>query len=234
MHTDLQTSLRQALGHGAHPNAAANTLLNDYARYHLVLVVMGGFVAAALIILGVWFLLRLRRPRESALHRSTLERRVYGSFGAFFVVIGLLMSVIVAANATNVMDPQRGLIGSVGTPPAGTPASKRYQTFNTWVRSGRPTVPAAIQSEVNARLSWQRPKAIVCSILLVGAIGMSAFLWKSVIKRSRRKRTNLGVQGAALLAFGIAGVFISLLLVVMVLANTQASLAPVTMTLVFG
>ncbi len=98
-----------------------------------------------------------------------------------------------------------------------------------WIRSGNADVPPVIQEAVDARLAWQEPKAVITTVLLLAFVAVSVAVWRSVFSRARAGRR---VTGRVLL--GSASAFACFLLILMVMGNTQASYAPITMTLLFG
>jgi hypothetical protein len=198
--TELPTTLQHLLQADTGSNPAFNALLHDYATYHAVLVVLGVLVTSGLVLLTVraW-----RRSRALAVASA---------------VLGLLMAVIVFANAGNALNPRRGLEGTIpmlsATPP-GTEQAKVQQATNAWLRSGSADKPRLLQDKIDARLAWQRPKAIITSVLFVAFVGLCI--------RIRRRRI---VTTVAMLC--------TLVLLVMAVANTQASFAPVFLTVLYG
>jgi hypothetical protein len=206
-------------------NPAYERLLQDYVDYHLALVVVGGFFALALLALGVGSWVRFRRAPRG------VERRTHFVFAVAGSTVGLLLTVVVAANLSNVLNPRQGLAGAIGTPGDLKPAAsgELTQSLTAWVRSGSAEVPGLIQSHVDARLAWQEPKAVITTLLLVLFVALSVVVWRSVIKRSRAGQRVVGRVLA-----GSATMLACFVLILMVMGNTQASYAPITMTLLFG
>lgn len=122
----------------------------------------------------------------------------------------------------------------LGTSQAGTQKTELYQSFNTWLQSGNTPVPSLLQSKINERLSWQQPKAIICSILLAIFVAMNIRIWGMLIRQSKVRQTQRKLKEKALLFSGIGAVAVCLLLMLMVLGNTSAALAPISLTLIFG
>jgi hypothetical protein len=198
--TELPTTLQHLLQANADSNPAFNGLLHDYAEYHAVLAVLGGLVTSGLVLLTVraW-----RRSRALAVASA---------------VLGLLTALIVFANAGNAVNPRRGLEGTIPmlrTTQPGTEQARVQQATNAWLRSGSAGKPRLLQDKIDARLSWQRPKAIITSVLFVAFVGLCI--------RIRRRRI---VSTVAMLC--------TLVLLVMAVANTQASFAPVFLTVLYG
>ena len=206
-------------------NPAYERLLQDYVDYHLALVVVGGFFTLALLAFGVSSWVRFRRAPRG------VERRTHLVFGLASSVVGLLLAVVVAANLSNVLNPRQGLAGAIGTPRnlKAAASGELTQSLTAWVRSGSAEVPRLIQSHVAARLAWQEPKAVISALLLVMFVAVSVVVWRSVIVRSRAGNRVLGRVLA-----GSVSLLASFLLILVVMGNTQASYAPITMTLVFG
>lgn len=234
---DLQHTLGKLLQSGSRSNPAMNTLISDYTTYHLVLVVVGGFFVLIFLLLSLFFWIQLKRTPQEVSRTWTFEKKTYVFLGAVSTVFGLLITLIVAVNATTVLNPQPGfsaLVDSLGTPKAGTQMDKLYQVFNTWLQSGSTHIPSLIQSKIDERLAWQRPKAIVSCVLLVVFGALSTCLWRTLLKKSQVREAKWGLKERALLVTGAATIAFSLLLVVIVVANMQAAVAPLALTLAFG
>lgn len=237
MDVSLQGLLRSLLESGSESNPALNALISDYARYHLVLVLVGGMFLVALILLSALLWRRFRRAPRTVARRWTFEKRVYFVFGLLSVLVGLAMTLIVAANVSTAVHPREGFAGSIsllGAPQPGTPSADVQASVYAWLESGSPDMPAALQAQVDERLSWQRPKAIVCSVLLVVFVLLSVLIWRGLIRRSRAPGTGWDLTAVGLFVLGVITVLASLLLMLMVMGNTQGSLAPISLTLFLG
>src|SRR5258708_7229248 len=101
MNDDLQATLNQQIRSGSWSNPAMNTLVNDYVKYHLVLVVAGGLLAFIFVLLSIFFWTRWRRAPRTDGRNWTFEKKTYLAFGALSTAVGLSIALIVAANATN-------------------------------------------------------------------------------------------------------------------------------------
>ena len=234
---NLQSALNKLIQSGSQSNPAMNTLINDYTRYHIVLVVVGGFLVLIFILLSIFFWTQFRRTPKADKHKWTFEKKVYASFGALSAVVGLLIALIVAANTTNVLNPQHGfslLVDSLGTPKAGTQMDKLYQAFNTWIQSGSANIPPLIQRKIHERLAFHTTKAIVCGVLLVVFVAFSIRIWSTLIKKSQVRESKRGLKERVLLVAGTSTITLSLLLMVIVVANMQGAFAPITLTLLYG
>ena len=237
MNGSLEGTLKELIRSAGDSNPALNALIADYTKYHVVLVVVGGMFLLGLFALGVVFWKRFKRAPKTGSRRWSFEKKTYFCFSAVSVLVGLLMALIVAANVSNVLDPRQGFEGSIsmlGTPQAGTQADDLYDSVNTWVQSGSTDVPSLLQGKIDDRLSWQRPKAIICSVLLVLLALLSARIWRTLIRKSRGREAKWKLPETGLLVLGVVTVGACLLLMLMVMGNTQASIAPISLTLFYG
>ncbi len=233
---NLQNTLHNLMQSGSRSNPAYNTLLHDYIKYHAVFVVEGGIFALLLMVLSVYLWRRFKRTRKAETRNWTFEKKVYFYFGLASTIITLLMFLIVVVNLGTVLNPQEGFaqcIPDLGAPQVGTQKAAHYQAVNNWVQSGSAPMPPVLQIKVRDRLSWQRPKAIVCSILLLVFAIFTARLWRKLIN-SRASKSMWRLKEKALITMGVIAIPVTLLLMIMALANTQASFAPITLTLLFS
>jgi cytochrome bd-type quinol oxidase subunit 2 len=233
----LQTMLNNLLQSGTRSNPALNRLLSDYIEYHVVLVIVGGLFTLILITLSVLFWHRYKRAPKTNTRKWTFEKKTYFSFGLLTTLVGLFMALIVVVNASTVLNPQQGFLGVVdmlGTSQAGTHKAELYQSFNTWLQSGSVHVPSLVQSKINDRLAWQRPKAIICSALLAIFFVVSIRIWGILIRQSKVRETKRKLKEKTLLFSGVGAVIICLLLMLMVIGNTQGAFAPMSLTMLFG
>lgn len=234
---DLRTTLDNLMASRTHDNAALTALIDSYARYHAAFVVVAGLFIVAFALLALVSWRRLRASPRPAARRWSFERITYLAFTVSAMTAALLMAVLAAANFGNAIDPSGGFSGAtsgITTPAAGTRSAQLQQAFLMWLRSGNGRRPAAIDAAIDDRLAWQRPKAIICWVLLVLVVVFAARVWRSLVRRSRAW-SGLPPRGdVALLGAGIALGPIALVLMAMVLGNSQASLAPLSMALFFG
>jgi hypothetical protein len=90
-------------------------------------------------------------------------------------------------------------------------------------------VPPPIEEAVQERLNWQAPKAVVSALLLVSVAFATVRIWSALIRRSATA-TFTTTSHAGLVVLGNTTTMASLVLLVMAVANTQASLAPLAIT----
>ena len=124
MNDNLQSALKDLIQAGSQSNPAMNALINDYTQYHVVFVVTGGLVVVIFGLLSLYFGIQWKRVPRTEQRTWTFEKKTHFLFGLLSLVTGLLMALIVAANASNVADPERGfslVIDSIVTPTVSTP-----------------------------------------------------------------------------------------------------------------
>jgi len=233
----LHDILDELLRSGSDSNPALNALLDDYTKYHVAFIAVGGLFLLAFAALAAFCWRRFRRTPRSPDRSWSFERATYLLFAGSSAVLAVMMALIVAANASNVADARSGFSGGlamIDTPRAGTRTAELNQSFTTWLQSGQTDTPMLINSRIDDRLAWQRPKAIICAVLLVGLVLLSVRIWRTLIRRRRARQAGWRPKDVALLASGIVAGPVCLLLMVMVIGNSQASLAPLSMTLFYG
>ena len=238
MHEDLRSRLTTLVDSDGSPNAAFTALLGDYTRYHVALAVVGGIFLLVLLSLSVVCWRRFRRaPRSAEAGRWTFERTTYLAFGVVSALVSLFLGAIVAANVSTVLNPRQGFAGSLSMlTPGGADSGTlgRYEAFDAWIESGSPTAPSQVQALVQERLAWQQPKAIISALLLVIVALACAGIWRSLIRRSQQGAGQWTLGTGARLLSGITAAGVCLVLMLMVMGNAQASVAPVSMTMFFG
>ena len=237
MHGTLPDELRKLLQSGTETNPALNTLLGDYRTYHAVLAIVGSIFLLGLILLAVFCLRRFARAPKVDGRRWTFEKKAFLAFGVLSVLVGLFMAFIVAANVSTVVSPREGFAGSIhllSSPQPGSSTADFYDSVTQWLQSENADTPAAVQSRIDERLSWQRPKAIICTVLLLLFLLVSALIWRSLIHWSRDPEARWRAKESALLLLGVVTVLACLLLMLMVMGNTQGAIAPISLTLFFA
>lgn len=214
-----------------------STLVNDYIKYHVVLVVAGAFLVVIFALLSIVFWAQWKRAPKTGKRKWTFEKKAYFSFGVLSAVVGLLIALIAVVNATNIVDSRQGfslLVDSLGTPKAGTAIARLYEAFNSWVQSGSTNIPPLIQRKIDARIAFHTTKALVCGILLILFAALSTSIWRALIKRSRVHEAKWRLIESVLFISGVATVTFSLLLMVIVVANMQGAFAPIKLTMLYG
>jgi hypothetical protein len=201
-------------------NPALQTIVADYRLYHAVLVIAAAIFVIALLVLVVACVRALRKARRTPDGATRRETWTFGLFIVSSILLLLFLLLVMAANVSTVMNPEAGFAG----------VDQSGKAISDWLASGNPSVPADVQAAVDDRLAWQRPKAIVVSLLLVVVVAASIAIWRRWIARSSNSRAG----NVLLLGSGLATAGVAVLLMLMVMGNVQASIAPVAITLTFG
>ena len=102
------------------------------------------------------------------------------------------------------------------------------------MQSGAASTPSPIEDRIDDRLAWQQPKAIITGVLLVLIAMSSARAWRTLVRVSRVAARPWAARDRVRLAGAIGSVPVCLVLMLMVIGNTQASVAPLTVTMLFG
>lgn len=238
MDQTLQTTLRAMLARGTEPNDVLELLIRDYQRFHLVLVIVGGVFLVLVLGLGAVLWRGWGRARSQGDAARRFERRAYGVGAVLATGVALLLAVVVVANVSTVLSPRQGFAGSLGmlgSPAQGSRSAVVQHEVSTWLESSNPVaVPPELQQRVDARLSWQRPKAVVTSVLLVVVSVLGLLAWRRLVRRARASGGRSTRREVPLLLGAWAAAFASFVLMLMVMGNTQGSLAPLSLTLFLG
>ena len=213
-------------------NPAVSAMLNDFVRFHAAMAVTGAIIALVLLFCGCRALQSYRRVRQLGSVGSRLERRARLGLAALFATLGLLCCLIAVANVTNAIDPDRGLMGAIENSST-SPTSAVGRDAVNWVGSGSTQAPPAIVDAIDARLSWQRPKAIICGAFSIGMIMISRREWRRMVENARVSN-RFGRRPIAAFARVVASVLAAVLLSVMAVANAQAWVAPLTLSIFDG
>jgi hypothetical protein len=228
---DLQTSIRQH-EQDWQSNPAVKALINDFARDHFVVALIGGFFAAGLAMLSVILFRRYRSARHDVGSRSAAIAKMYFRAMLLSGFVGLSLGLIVFVNASTALNPAPGFFMAVAPT---TPNGKVVDSaLAEWIESGDTAMPAVLVNKVSERIAWQRPKAIISGSLFVLFGSFAAKSWRRrlrvlVIGGPQRKTARFGpfVKEASLFS-------LSLLTMVMFIANTGYATAPITITMFGG
>src|ERR1700684_3196318 len=147
---------------------AYGQLLTADRNFHVAFLVVGGPFILLLLLFSTYSWVRFKQAR----HR-TFERRSYFSFAAVSLVLGLVLATVFWGNVTSVVNPRQTLSGTTFSP-----------VGQTWLQSGPAQISPLLQHAINERLAWQRPKAVICSILLVAVVTLTVLLWRTLIRQS--------------------------------------------------
>lgn len=97
----IQRYLAASPGAGGRTPPALEVIISDYARYHVVMAVITGILAAVFI--GVSVVLWKSFARTESSGRRT--RRLLGSFGVASPLLALAMIIVAVANTTTAVHP---------------------------------------------------------------------------------------------------------------------------------
>jgi hypothetical protein len=218
----------------ARSNPAFNALLSDYKSYHVVLLAFGGLVELLVVSFCVFAWIQAKRAPRAETGTRTFEQRTYFAFALFTTVISLAFALGLAANVATVLNPWPGfdsLITSLPNPRPGTQTAKLFDATNDWINSGSVHMPAVVHAAVQHRLSWQRPRAIVSTILMVAFLLISVEIWRRLIGRSRARATQRHFRDRALALLGAGTVVATLVFTVVAVSNMRGTIEPLSITI---
>jgi len=168
-------------------NPVMNKIIGDYAKYHTIIVIACGCLVLIFALLSIIFWTKFKRmPKISKLKRN-FEKMIYFSFGISSSIMALLMILIVAANASNALNPLQGFSLAVGTPitQGEIHTDELHHTFSEWIKSGNTNIPPIIEKQINECAKFHTTKAINSGILLIIFVTLSIILWPTLIKRTK-------------------------------------------------
>lgn len=195
-----------------------------------MLAIVGGLILIIFVILTIIFWSKFKSVPKVSRFRWSFDKKVYFSFGLVLTLFSLFFALVVAANISTALKPLPGFT-SLASNTSTSSASKTGKALNNWVRSGDSTMPTVLKQKVEDRIQWQRPKAIICGMLLVVFVLVSVRLWRYVLKARTLTDTKWSIKEILAFIGGSLSVAISLLLVVMFAANTQGAIAPIAISL---
>ena len=233
MNDELQSTISDIVKRDWRANPAVRALMDDYIEYHRVLALVGVVVTLALLATSLNLLRSYWRHRRITEPGARFRKRVFLGVGTYVGALGLLFALLTAVNAATATQPIPGFTSIVET---STPRNDSAvgRSLITWVRSGSPETPSIIETKVKERLAWQRPKAIVCGLLFAAFVALSRKLWRSLLNGAHRGMSSRRTKRTVTLVAGVGSVLASTLLLVMSIANTQASLAPLSISVFLG
>jgi heme/copper-type cytochrome/quinol oxidase subunit 3 len=212
---------------------AFNELIGDYRNYHVALLVFGGLVELLVVSFCIFSWTKARRAPRTETGKRSFEKRTYLGFALFTTMISLAFALGLVANLTTVLNPWPGfnsLVASLANPQPGTQTATLFHATNAWIQSGSAHMPAAVHAAVEHRLSWQRPRAIVSTVLMVVFLLISVRIWRRLIERSRAPITQRRFRERAFVFVGLGAVVATLLFTVLAVSNMRGTIAPVAIT----
>jgi uncharacterized protein with PQ loop repeat len=229
----LSALMDELIRSGWQSNPAMNALVSDYARYHAVFVVAASVALLILLAMSAFFWARSRILSITGISGERFERRVFRAFAFLCSLVSLALILLIAANAPHAFSPASVLHGFslLAAPPEDSAVG---QSLLGWIKSNTVRPPPLIVQKIHGRLSWQAPKAITCGVLLILFVALSVRIWISLIQWRKLKgatEPNRRLAEKPLLMTGTIVVVLSLLMLIMSIANAQASLAPLTISI---
>lgn len=231
MNDPLQNTLRSLIQSGWESNPAMHRIIHDYAKYHAVLVIVGGLFTLILMSLSLDFWIKFKEMPKTGQFKWIFEKKVYFSFGLLAGITALLMGFIVAANATNALNPLHGFSLLIDSFTLSSDRTQLHSAYNSWIQSNSSVIPTLIEQHIHQRVVFHATKAIVCSILMVAFAVLSTRLWSTLIQRRSVCKIRWKLQEKTSFAAGMTTDCLSLLMMVIVIANLQGAVAPITLTL---
>lgn len=234
MNNQLQNTLRSLIKSGWQSNLAMHKIINDYAEYHTVLVITGGLFTLILISLGVVFGIKFKKISETGQSKWIFAKKVYFSFGFLSGIAALFMALLVAVNATTAFNPLPGFSLLIDELIPSIHRLQLHHAYNTWLQSGSITPPTLIEQHIQRRVAFHSTKAIVCAILLIVFTVLNIRLWSTLITKCHARETKWRLKEKIFFVVGMGTIALSLLMMIIVIANLQGAFAPITLTLFFG
>lgn len=229
----FQLALKEIINSGVPPNPAMSRIIFDYSNYHAVMVMMSGFLLLIFSFLSFKFWTKFKSPSCT---RWTFEKKSYLYFLLISITMALFMVLLVVANTSNTLDPQNGLsLTYEQSSPNET--DDLHLMFNNWIESSNSSIPQPINSEIENRVNFHTNKALKSFALLIVFMVLSLKTWKKILNRSKTINASLRIINWNLsdkinFAIGNTSIALSLLLLIMVVANIQGAFAPLTAFLV--
>lgn len=229
----FQLALKEIINSGVPPNPAMSRIIFDYSNYHAVMVMMSGFLLLIFSFLSFKFWTKFKSPSCT---RWTFEKKSYLYFLLISITMALFMVLLVAANTSNTLDPQNGL-SLTYEQSSPNEADDLHLMFNNWIESSNSSIPQPINSEIENRVNFHTNKALKSFALLIVFMVLSLKTWKKILNRSKTINASLRIINWNLsdkinFAIGNTSIALSLLLLIMVVANIQGAFAPLTAFLV--
>jgi hypothetical protein len=117
-------------------NAAYDMLLEDYTRYHVVFVLLGGLATTALAATSIVLWSRYRRVQ--AARERGFERKLYFRLAILNSLFLAFVALAFAANLSTALRPQPGLDALIAAP---HPSGGQPGVVDAWLRAATAKVP---------------------------------------------------------------------------------------------
>ena len=207
---------------------ALHRVVDYWFRFHLI---KGGIAALLLIVLGVLTVLLWRTfLRADGLRMGSRVALV--STGTAAPILALFALAVVMANIQGALAPFASLMPMLmeGTPDASladTLAQARQQLAGSHRTSGY--TPPALDAMVSDLGWYHAVLAVIAAVVVVTLLGLSVMCWRSFARvgsADRRARRVLG-------CFGVGSALSSLIVAVVLVANTGTATDPAPALLAF-
>ncbi|QHT63240.1 hypothetical protein GXP70_26950 [Paenibacillus lycopersici] len=235
MKDELQRTLHGIIESGSKSNAAVNEIIHDYTKFHAVLVIVGGGFFLLFAWLSLLFWTAFGRSPKIGHARWSFASKTYFSFGLLSSSVALIIMLIAIVNLTTTLHPLHGfsfVVDSLELTDGATYKDELKNAVNDWVQSGHSALPPILQERIDSRIEFHTTKAIGSGLLLILSAGLSLYLWRALVRRANSNDSTWGLKEKAYFTLGHATVALSLLMVVIVAANIQGALAPMTIFIV--
>lgn len=231
---ELQRTLSEMIKSGSQSNLTMNKIINDYAKYHAIMVIVCGCLVLIFAFLSIIFWTKFKRMPKIRKLKWKFEKKVYFSFGILTTMVALLMILLVVANASNALNALKGF--SMGVNPSLSKVEihtdELHHIFSEWIKLGDANIPPIIKQQINECARFHTIKAIYSGILFIIFVTLSIIIWTILIKKAKVNDSKWTFKEKTYFVFGNVTVVISLLMMVIVVANIQGAFAPLTAFLV--
>ncbi len=207
---------------------ALQRVVDYWFRFHLV---KGGIAALLLIVLGVLTVLLWRTfLRADGLSKGS--RAALVSAGTAAPMLALLTLAVVMANIQGALAPFSSLMPMLteGTPDANladTLTQAKQQLAGSHRTSGY--TPPALDAMVSDFARYHAALAVICAIVVVALLGLSVMCWRNFARMRSADRRARRVWGW----FGAFSALSSLIVAVVLIANTGTTTDPAPALLAF-
>jgi hypothetical protein len=207
---------------------ALQRVVDYWFRFHLI---KGGIAALLLIVLGALTVLLWRTfLRAGGLGMGS--RAALVSAGTAVPMLALFALAVVMANIQGAMAPFASLLPLLmdGTPDAslaGTLAQARQQLAGSHRTIGY--TPPALDAMVSDFARYHAALAVVAAVVVVALLGLSVMFWRSFARVGSADRRTRRVLGW----FGVFSALSSLIVAVVLVANTGTATDPAPALLAF-
>lgn len=234
MNEQLQNTLKAHAVPGWESNPAMHQIIDGYAKFHVVLAIVGAIFAVVLVALSVVSWMKFKRGAKASRFKWSFAKKVYFCFATLFTLVALFLALITAANVSNAVKPLPGFTDSISSITTNSYNVELHVAFDQWIKSGEVAPPALVKTSIDHRRGFHATRALVSGLLLVTFTVLSIQLWRSLIDRRSSSESRWTFKEAVWLVVGVITVVFALLMMLAFMANLQSVIAPIANTLQFG